>query len=71
MPISSANPRAANKSKKPRAIRRFFMVISRNSNPCYEPSSVRFAFPLKHAKWGVPYGWAMSNSAIGDRKKRW
>ena len=50
--MSSANPRTASKRKQPRAIKCFFMAISRNSDPCYGPR-LAFVFPLAHSEWGL------------------
>ena len=67
MPMSSTNPRAANKSTRPSAIRRFFMVISRNSDPCYEPS-LRVCLPIETGKIGRTLRWGqrvIPQSVIG------
>jgi len=57
--MSSANPRTASKRKQPRAIKCFFMAISRNSDPCYGPR-LAFVFPLDPQRKGfIPGNFAL------------
>ena len=57
--MSSANPRTASKRKQPRAIKCFFMAISRNSDPCYGPR-LALAFLLdRHRMVFIPENFAL------------